>query len=423
MHIQPITFPARVNFLKLVWLVILVLAAMPGSERAAAQPERSASLSTESKRRFNTLMVIMGEADAAKKADERQRLLNEFLERSRSFVEANPSHTEVWLMRAVAATELNLAGEGVEAAHKLLELKADELDDPKAKKIMAALDRKGWLDGEAPAPNHVEVEVVARVEPGAITRENPLVNSLGMKFVSVPGAGPLFSIWLTRVQDYAAFADANSGVDHAWRDPKVQGVAVTPGLTHPVVNVNWSDAQGFCRWLTKKEQREGKIPLTAHYRLPKDSEWSRAVGLANREGTGTPRQRSGRLPSVYPWGTQWPPPSDAGNFSDQSAGAAFADWETIGGYRDGFATTSPVGSFKENHYGLFDMSGNAWEWCDDWYDNQHKYRVTRGGSWNSHGSKYLVASYRCFRLPDERIDSTGFRCVLEGLNRGEVVRH
>jgi formylglycine-generating enzyme required for sulfatase activity len=108
-------------------------------------------------------------------------------------------------------------------------------------------------------------------------------NSLGMKFVSVSGTSVLFSIWETRVQDYTAYVQVASGADGSWKNPGFSQTA-----THPVVNVSWDDAKGFCVWLTEKERREGKLPDGSQYRLPTDSEWSWAVGIGNREGGGTP---------------------------------------------------------------------------------------------------------------------------------------
>lgn len=232
-------------------------------------------------------------------------------------------------------------------------------------------------------------------------------NSLGMRFKPVAGTKVLFCIWETRVQDYAAYAAANSGVDTSWKDPVWQGKPVTPGPTHPVLEVSWEDAQAFCQWLTEQERKEGKLSTGEAYRLPTDAEWSWAVGIGDREGSGTPQKKEGKLKDVYPWGTQWPPPNKAGNYDDYSK-------YKIAGFHDGYERTSPVGSFNANGQGLYDLGGNVWEWCEDWSDSGQAHRVLRGASWLDDGPDYLLSSYRGGNAPVSRGNVIGFRCVLAG---------
>ena len=231
---------------------------------------------------------------------------------------------------------------------------------------------------------------------------NTSVNSLGMKFVSVkitggPSAGQevLFSIWETRVQDYHQYAAARSGVDGAWTRP-----GYPQGEDHPVVQVAWEDAVAFCEWLTGQERSAGRISATAKYRLPTDHEWSCAVGIGAREDVNaTPASKDDKIVGVYPWGTQWPPPMNAGNYGGSLK-------------VDNYAYTSPVGSFAANGSGIHDMGGNVWEWCEDWYDENKANRVFRGGSWGSGGELALRSSCRYIGLPSRRYGSGGFRCVL-----------
>jgi formylglycine-generating enzyme required for sulfatase activity len=239
-------------------------------------------------------------------------------------------------------------------------------------------------------------------------------NSLGLVFVAVPGTKVSFSIWETRVKDFASFAATHPKLDGTnWNRARYHNVTpVSAGPDHPVVNVSWNDANAFCALLTERERRAGIIPAGAMYRLPTDAEWSWAVGIGDRETNGTPKDKSARLENVFPWGLRCPPPAGAGNFADLTARECFTNWPVIEGYRDGFATTSPVGSFAPDASGLYDLAGNALEWCDDFYDSTRTQRVLRGGAWNNRGPRSLLSSYREHVAPQRFSVVTGFRCVL-----------
>jgi formylglycine-generating enzyme required for sulfatase activity len=127
------------------------------------------------------------------------------------------------------------------------------------------------VEANKPEPPKTEPKTEAKIPA------NAFVNTLGMPFVPVKGTDVQFCIWETRVKDYAAYAAANSGVDASWKKPF--GDDFKQEDTHPVVKVNWEDANAFCKWLTKKELAEGKIKAGQKYRLPTDAEWSVAVGL------------------------------------------------------------------------------------------------------------------------------------------------
>jgi formylglycine-generating enzyme required for sulfatase activity len=240
-------------------------------------------------------------------------------------------------------------------------------------------------------------------------------NSLGLLFVPVPHTKVCFSIYETRVKDFAAFAATRPKLDGTnWNHAFYHGITpVSPGPDFPVVNVSWNDARAFCAWLTETERAAGKISTNGFYRLPTDAEWSRAAGIGGRETGATPKDRNAKLENVYPWGTQFPPPPGAGNFADQAALDYFTNWPHIPGYNDGFVTTSPVGSFKPNALGLYDLAGNALEWCDDFYDASHRQRVLRGGAWINCGPRSLLSSYREHAAPGRFSVVTGFRCVLQ----------
>jgi formylglycine-generating enzyme required for sulfatase activity len=235
----------------------------------------------------------------------------------------------------------------------------------------------------------------------SITKEQPYVNSLGMKFVPVPGTNVLFSIWETRVKDYKVFGEATK---REWPKPTFE-----QNEEHPAVNVSWEDATAFCEWLTQQERKAGRISTKQGYRLPTDLEWSAAVGLEKEEGK-TPQARDAKVKGVYPWGTQWPPPTNAGNY-DASVKAPVSASASLS--VDAYKETSPVGSFGANRYGIYDLGGNVWEWCQDWYDVGMKQgRVLRGASWSSGGPGYLLSSCRRGSRPESQRGDDGFRCVL-----------
>ena len=224
-----------------------------------------------------------------------------------------------------------------------------------------------------------------------IEMENAIfTNSLGMKFVRVLGVEGMFSIWETRVNDYSAFA-------HATGRPDAKHVFAQSAV-HPVVNVSWDDAKSFCRWLTEKERKEGKIKQNQEYRLPTDAEWSVAVGLLIEVGV-TPQDKDKYQRLHYPWGGQWPPPYRFGNYSSSL-------------HVDSYGNTSPVGSFAANEHGLFDMGGNVWEWCEDVYNTTAQWRVLRGASWDNNDPNCLRSSCRGGGRLEIRDSSYGFRCVL-----------
>jgi formylglycine-generating enzyme required for sulfatase activity len=251
-----------------------------------------------------------------------------------------------------------------------------------------------------------------------VTKEHPWVNSLGMKFVPVTNSQVFFSVWDTRVHDFETFvaqSHYNAGPD--WTEPhfaKSSGFKQSP--VDPVVEVSWTDAKEFCAWLTKTKIASGWLPKGMFYRLPTDEEWSAAVGLKNEVGS-TPAEKSGKI-HVFPWGSQWPPPQGAGNYSGEELKVKqFKDAKemdaVIDGYRDDYIYTSPVGSFTANQLGLFDMGGDVWQWCQDQFDAQNQDRVLRGACWNNGPPPGLFySSYRYHEAPDTRSDYTGFRCVV-----------
>jgi len=191
-----------------------------------------------------------------------------------------------------------------------------------------------------------------------------------------------------------------------------------------VVGVSWEDANAFCKWLSEKETAEGKLPKGAVYRLPSDEEWSWAAGLPPELGA-TPEEKRGKNSVDFPWGKEWPPQGKVGNYADETFHGKFPvkknekenrmeNEKWLEGYTDGFATTSPVGSFAANAYGLYDMGGNVWQWCEDLGKPGDTSRVLRGASWHSRDRGFLLLSYRLHYTPAFRSYDFGFRVVVAG---------
>ena len=173
-----------------------------------------------------------------------------------------------------------------------------------------------------------------------------------------------------------------------------------------MVEVTWNDAQAFCAWLSKKE---GKT-----YELPTEAEWEYAC----RAGTTT-RFWCGDADDSLEGNANILDASLKGMLDpDQTKKWIFASWN------DGYRFTSPVGSFKANPWGLYDMHGNVWQWCSDWFGPyQEGYikdpkgkdiansRVLRGGSWHIVPRDCRSAN-RNGNGPAIRSSDVGFRVVL-----------
>jgi formylglycine-generating enzyme len=175
---------------------------------------------------------------------------------------------------------------------------------------------------------------------------------------------------------------------------------LTAKPTYPVVDVSWDDALAYCEWLSRTTVKK--------YRLPTEAEWEKAA-------------RGGLYGKKYPWGDE---AYDANGHYRANAGSE-AENERIR-KKDGFSYTAPVGSFPPNGYGLYDMAGNVWEWCADFYDGTYyvrsayknpqgpergEKRVIRGGSWFG-GPEHMENAARLWDYESIRYASTGFRVAM-----------
>ena len=180
-----------------------------------------------------------------------------------------------------------------------------------------------------------------------------------------------------------------------WRRPEGPGSGVDDRRDHPVVHVSWNDAEAYCRW--------------AEARLPTEAEWEYAA-------------RGGLEAKAFPWGDELEP---GGEHWMNVWQGTFPRQNTL---EDGFLGTCPTDSFPPNGYGLYNMTGNVWEWCSDWFSRDFhtrdkrtnplgprrgERRSTRGGSYLCHASycrRYRVAARNSLE-PDSTTGNTGFRCV------------
>ena len=183
-----------------------------------------------------------------------------------------------------------------------------------------------------------------------------------------------------------------------WRHPEGEQSGIDERFDHPVVHVSWNDAVAYCAWAGK--------------RLPTEAEWERAA-------------RGGLEGGVFPWGDELEPGGE------QRMNVWQGDFPARNTLADGYLGTAPVDAFEPNGLGVFNATGNVWEWTADWFHASFRQRdrrrdpagpprgtskVQKGGSYLCHHSycrRYRVAA-RQGSTPDSSTGNVGFRCAAAG---------
>ena len=237
-------------------------------------------------------------------------------------------------------------------------------DDPDMKEII-------WKkDGTKMVRIPYEVVTSTKTEPAVYNEFGDLVKAetvVAEKRSSLPFYMDAYEVTVGQFEKFLKASDYKPDRPINWNEV----YQYSPTEKHPMIYVTWFDATAYAKWVGK--------------RLPTEAKWEFAA-------------RGGLVDKEYPWG------------NDESLTRDYANYTGTGG-KDKWKYSAPVGSFKPNEYSLFDMAGNVWEWCQDWYDSGERTRVLRGGSWLNFPYSLRVA-YRAPLTSRNRYGCDGgFRCV------------